>query len=157
MAFWSCPQYHVVFFMPICFDVWYWNKVWYDMSLFYSPCTYELICILPLKLYSSFDEDELEGDNYLIIRGIGQGITNTWYILCRLYLCIKIIQTEILHTYWSWLLQVPTEVNNRVQSLLLNYYLSALFRSGDFTLVYYKKRGELEYIRITEHYHDYWI
>ena len=31
VAFWSCPQYHVVFFMPICFDVWYWNKVWYDM------------------------------------------------------------------------------------------------------------------------------
>ena len=31
LAFKSCPQYHVVFFMLVCFDVWYWNKVWYDM------------------------------------------------------------------------------------------------------------------------------
>ena len=31
MAFWLCSQYHVVFFMPVCFVVWYWNKVWYDM------------------------------------------------------------------------------------------------------------------------------
>ena len=38
------------------------------------------------------------------------------------------------------------KVNNRVQSLLLNYHF-ALF-SGDFTLVYYQM-GELEYIRTT--------
>ena len=31
LAFKSCPQYHVVFFMLVCFDVWYWNKVWYDI------------------------------------------------------------------------------------------------------------------------------
>ena len=37
------------------------------------------------------------------------------------------------------------EVNNPVQSLILNY-LAALFRSGDFTLVYYQME-ELEYIR----------
>ena len=48
-----------------------------------------------------------------------------------------------------WLPQVPTEVNNRVQSLLLNYHL-ALLCSGDFTLVYYQM-GELEYIRTTYH------
>ena len=40
----------------------------------------------------------------------------------------------------------PTEVINCVQSLLLNY-LTALLRSGDFTLVYYQM-GELEYIRL---------
>ena len=49
--------------------------------------------------------------------------------------------------YFCWLSQVPTEVNNRVQSLLLNYHF-ALFRSADFTLVYYQM-GELEYIRFT--------
>ena len=38
------------------------------------------------------------------------------------------------------------EVNNRVQSLLLNY-LSASLRSGDFTIAYYQM-GELEYIRV---------
>ena len=56
---------------------------------------------------------------------------------------------------YSWLLQVTTEVINRVQSLLLNY-LTALLRSGDFTSVYYQM-GELEYIRLTirvyYHYH----
>ena len=36
------------------------------------------------------------------------------------------------------------EVINHVQSLLLNY-LSAFFRGGDFTLVYYQM-GELVYI-----------
>ena len=36
MTFWSCPQYHFVFFKPICFDVWYWNKVWYDWLLIYN-------------------------------------------------------------------------------------------------------------------------
>ena len=45
------------------------------------------------------------------------------------------------------LLQVPTEVNNCVQSLLLNY-LIALLRTGDYTLVHYQM-GELEYIRFT--------
>ena len=47
--------------------------------------------------------------------------------------------------------QVLTEVNNRVQSLLL-YYLAALFRShgsGDLTVAYYQLR-ELEYIHFTE-------
>ena len=39
-----------------------------------------------------------------------------------------------------------TEVNNRVQSLLLNY-LTDLLHSGDFTLVYYQI-GEREYIRV---------
>ena len=33
LAFKSCPQYHVVFFMLVCFDVWYWNKVWYDFDM----------------------------------------------------------------------------------------------------------------------------
>ena len=38
MAFWSCPQYHVVFFIPVCFVVWYWNKVWYDIyDMMQSP------------------------------------------------------------------------------------------------------------------------
>ena len=46
--------------------------------------------------------------------------------------------------FLSWLSQVPTEVNNRVQSLLLNCHF-ALLCSGDFTLVYYQMR-ELEYI-----------
>ena len=36
-------------------------------------------------------------------------------------------------------------MNNRVQSLLLNYHF-ALLHSGDFTLGYYQM-GELEYIR----------
>ena len=40
--------------------------------------------------------------------------------------------------------QVLTEVNNRVQRLLLNY-ITALFRTGDFPIVYYQT-GELEYI-----------
>ena len=43
------------------------------------------------------------------------------------------------------MLQVPTEVVNCVQSLQLNY-LTALLRSGDFTLVYYPM-GKVEYIR----------
>ena len=47
----------------------------------------------------------------------------------------------------NWLSQVPTEVNNRIQSFLLNYHF-ALLRSGDFTLVYYQM-GEIEYIRTT--------
>ena len=47
----------------------------------------------------------------------------------------------------GWLPQVPTEVNNRVQILLLNYHF-ALLSSGDFTLVYYQM-GELEYIHLT--------
>ena len=43
------------------------------------------------------------------------------------------------------MLQVPTEVDNRVQKLLLNYLMD-LFHSGDFILVYYQI-GKLEYIR----------
>ena len=42
MAFWSCPQYHVVFFMPVCFVVWYWNKVWYDV---WYDMIYDMICM----------------------------------------------------------------------------------------------------------------
>ena len=38
-----------------------------------------------------------------------------------------------LRSRWRWLITVPTEVNNRVQSLLLNH-LPALPRSGDFTI-----------------------
>ena len=42
--FWSCPQYHVVFFYAYLF--WYWSKVWYDWlidwyvtqeAIFFSP------------------------------------------------------------------------------------------------------------------------
>ena len=58
----------------------------------------------------------------------------------------KISRISALQPNFSWLSQVPTEVNNRVQSLPLNYHF-ALFRSGDFTLVYYQM-GELEYIRL---------
>ena len=49
--------------------------------------------------------------------------------------------------------QLPTEVNNRVQSLLLNYHFVFL-RSGDFTLVYYQM-GELEYIRKNDQWQVY--
>ena len=30
-VFGKCFMY--VFFMPICFDVWYWNKVWYEFHM----------------------------------------------------------------------------------------------------------------------------
>ena len=30
LAFRSCPQYHVVFYLFVLM-LWYWNKVWYDM------------------------------------------------------------------------------------------------------------------------------
>ena len=48
---------------------------------------------------------------------------------------------------YGLLLQVPTEVINPVQSLLLNY-LTVLLRSEDFTIVYYQM-GELEYIHVS--------
>ena len=51
-------------------------------------------------------------------------------------------------THLQLIASSSTEVNNHIQSLLLNY-LAALFGSGGFTLVYYQM-GELEYIRITE-------
>ena len=40
-----------------------------------------------------------------------------------------------LRSPWGELITVPTEVNNLLQSLLLNH-LPALLRSGDFTIVY---------------------
>ena len=34
-----------VFFMPICFDVWYWNKVWYDMIWYVTLSSTLPICL----------------------------------------------------------------------------------------------------------------
>ena len=68
--------------------------------------------------------------------------------------CFSLLLCDAEHPWLvkGWLLKLiassSQEVNNRVQSLLLNYHF-ALLRSGDFTLVYYQME-ELEYIRITE-------
>ena len=49
---------------------------------------------------------------------------------------LNFVQYNNIGCKLCWLSQVPSEVNNRVQSLLLNYYF-ALLRGGDFSLVCY--------------------
>ena len=81
--------------------------------------------------YAQPDLNISKAEQIAVLEEFGKVISSVLY---------KVYKCPHINCQWCWLLQVPTEVVNRVQSLLLNY-LTALLRSGDFTL------GELEYIR----------